>query len=352
MDRILKFLLLKMKNRFVPTAKIALILVYFVIVAGALVRMTGSGMGCPDWPKCFGYYIPPSDIKELTWSPGREFEKGQVIIKDEALLVATADFTTGNTFDNSQWRPYTKHDYAIFNPTHTWIEYLNRLCGALAGIAVFVMAVFSMAYRKENRRIMWLSWLVVFMMGFQGWLGATVVYSVLNPVKITLHMVVALVIVAVMLYIIRKAQPKSAGLKHDALFSGFLLGALALTLVQVVLGTQVRQFVDEQVKMAGYDNMQAVLENPTVNFYIHRSLSFLVFFVNGFLFWRNRERQLGFGKMNWVMLLIFVEILSGIAMYYFDFPFGSQAIHLVIASLLFGVQFYLVLESKSAGKST
>lgn len=340
------------KKQFLPIAKTALILVYFVIVAGALVRMTGSGMGCPDWPKCFGYYIPPSDIKELTWSPGREFEKGQVIIKDEALLVATGDFTTGGTFDANQWRPYTKHDYAIFNPTHTWIEYLNRLCGALAGIAVFVMAIFSIAFRKDNKRIMWLSWLVVFLMGFQGWLGATVVYSVLNPVKITLHMVVALVIVAMMLYIIRNVQPKATGLKHDALFSGLLLAALALTLIQVVFGTQVRQFVDEQVKMVGYDNMQAVLENPAVNFYIHRSLSFLVFFLNGFLFWRNRQRKLGFGKMNWVLLLIFVEILSGIAMYYFDFPFGTQAIHLVIASLLFGTQFYLVLESKMAVKAT
>lgn len=340
------------KKQFLPIAKTALILVYFVIVAGALVRMTGSGMGCPDWPKCFGYYIPPSDIKELTWSPGREFDKGQVIIKDEALLVATGDFTTGGTFDANQWRPYTKHDYAIFNPTHTWIEYLNRLCGALAGIAVFVMAIFSIAFRKDNKRIMWLSWLVVFLMGFQGWLGATVVYSVLNPVKITLHMVVALVIVAMMLYIIRNVQPKATGLKHDALFSGLLLAALALTLIQVVFGTQVRQFVDEQVKMVGYDNMQAVLENPAVNFYIHRSLSFLVFFLNGFLFWRNRQRKLGFGKMNWVLLLIFVEILSGIAMYYFDFPFGTQAIHLVIASLLFGTQFYLVLESKMAVKAT
>lgn len=340
-----------MKKYFLKSAKITLILVYAVIVAGALVRMTGSGMGCPDWPKCFGYYIPPSDIKELTWAPGREFEAGQVIIKDETLLVAKGDFKTGSTFDETQWRPYTKHDYAIFNPTHTWIEYLNRLVGALAGIATFAMAVFSLGFWREKKSITLLSWLAVFMMGFQGWLGATVVYSVLNPLKITLHMVVALLIVAVILLSIRKASGKTTLFKNDPLFRNVLFGTLILTLVQVVLGTQVRQFVDEQVKIFGYDQMHEVLKNPIVNFYIHRSFSIIIFGLNLFLFLRNRKMQLGFSKINWVMWLLGIEILSGFVMYYFAFPFGSQAIHLVIASLLFGVQFYLVLEAKSVRKA-
>ncbi|HBY70084.1 MAG TPA: heme A synthase, partial [Flavobacteriaceae bacterium] len=120
--------------------KIALVLVYLVIIAGAMVRMTGSGMGCPDWPKCFGYYIPPTDVTELQWQPERSFKKGQVIIKDEALQVAAKDFTTGNTFSRNNWNLYTKHDYATFNVWHTWIEYINRLFGALSGIAVLIMA--------------------------------------------------------------------------------------------------------------------------------------------------------------------------------------------------------------------
>ena len=102
-----------MKNYFLKIAKASLVLVYLVIVAGALVRMTGSGMGCPDWPKCFGYYIPPTDIKELTWTPNRTFQKGQVIIKDEKLLVAVSDFTTAKIFDQTQWRLYTKQHQLI-----------------------------------------------------------------------------------------------------------------------------------------------------------------------------------------------------------------------------------------------
>ncbi len=81
-----------MQQRFRKLAKISLVFVYLVIAAGAIVRMTGSGMGCPDWPKCFGYYIPPTEASQLQWQPDREFRKGQVIILDETLQVAQTDF--------------------------------------------------------------------------------------------------------------------------------------------------------------------------------------------------------------------------------------------------------------------
>ena len=87
-----------MKQYFIFFAKLSLILVYLVIVAGAVVRMTGSGMGCPDWPKCFGYYIHPSDAEVLQWQLNREFKSGQVIIKEEALFVAQKDFTSSASY--------------------------------------------------------------------------------------------------------------------------------------------------------------------------------------------------------------------------------------------------------------
>ncbi len=340
-----------MKKNFLKAAKISLILVYMVIVAGALVRMTGSGMGCPDWPKCFGYYIPPTDIKQLTWSENRDFEKGQVIIKDEMLLVAKDNFKTSTEFDASHWEKYTKHDYAIFNVYHTWVEYANRLVGALAGLACFIMSIFSFSLWKEKKKITLLSWLVVFMMGFQGWLGAKVVYSVLNPIKITIHMVMALLIVAVILYIIKLVKPNTEEKKASSAFQKVMLFSLGLTLIQIVLGTQVRQFVDEQVKN-GLTESILWLQNPSLDFYLHRSFSILVLIANLYLFAKNRKENLGFTKMNWVLLLIGIEIISGISMAYFDFPFGSQALHLVIASILFGVQFYMVLEGRKTKSIT
>ncbi|MDP5158863.1 MAG: COX15/CtaA family protein, partial [Flaviramulus sp.] len=114
-----------MKKNFRNIAKVTLVLTYLVIIAGAFVRMTGSGMGCPDWPKCFGYYIPPTEYQQLEWKPNYVYKKGQVIILEESLQVAKTDFTTADVFTKSNWETYTKHDYTVFNPWHTWVEYIN-----------------------------------------------------------------------------------------------------------------------------------------------------------------------------------------------------------------------------------
>jgi cytochrome c oxidase assembly protein subunit 15 len=186
-------------------------------------------------------------------------------------------------------------------------------------------------------------------MGFQAWLGKTVVDSVLNPYKITTHMLAALVIVAIQLYVIYSVQETKKIKTFDNEFKWVLYAALGITIVQIIFGTQVRESVDTIVE-AGLPK-EVWIQNPKGGFYTHRSFSILVVCANAFLFWRNRKLNLGFNKMNWVIALLCIEILSGIAMYYFNFPFGTQTIHIVMATLLFGLQFYLVLENSGKTNS-
>lgn len=333
-----------MKKFFLTAAKTALVLVYLVILAGALVRMTGSGMGCPDWPKCFGYYIPPTEQKELEFTANKSYDKGQVIIKEEGLLVAKQDFVSTTTFSENNWEPYTKHDYAIFNAAHTWIEYINRLFGALAGLACVVTFVLAFAFWNENKKVILYSFLVCVLMGFQAWLGKTVVDSVLNPVKITTHMLVAFLIVALQLYVIYVVSGNKIVRKFDKKFNITLAVVLLLTVAQVILGTYVREFIDGVEKSGAPKELW--LLKPEISFYFHRSFSIVVFLANLYLVLRNKNLQLGFEKVSWVLRIILLEILSGVIMVYIDFPFGSQTVHLVLATLLFSVQFYLFLESR------
>ena len=120
------------------------------------------------------------------------------------------------------------------------------------------------------------------------------------------------------------------------------IGGLVAVRVWRVAVAVVVPLVERQEKGGGAGQ----LGDPMLNFYIHRSFSIIILTLNVFLFVRNRKLQLGFDKIKAVLILIGIEILSGMAMYYLDFPDGSQPIHLVIASLLFGLQFYLVLETK------
>lgn len=332
-----------MKN-FRTLSKIALVLIYLVIIAGSVVRMTGSGMGCPDWPKCFGYYIPPTHESQLLFRPNHSYEKGMMILlESEQFMVAKKDFISNKVYDANNWELYSTHDYAIYNPVHTWTEYINRLIGAFSGLPILILGIWSLWFFNKNKWITVIALLTLFGMGFQAWLGKTVVDSNLAPYKITIHMVMALLIVAFVLYLIFATKTSFKLQKYHSFFYTLLVIGIVLTLIQIVLGTQVRQFVDEQTKMMGYEK-SLWLAQPELDFYVHRSTSILVLVINGYLWFIDKKLNLGYKKINLVLNCILLEVFSGIMMYYFDFPFLSQPLHLVIASILFGIQMYILLE--------
>ena len=333
-----------MKNKFRFWVKLTLILVYLVILAGAVVRMTGSGMGCPDWPKCFGYLIPPTAVEQLQWQVNHDYHKGEVIILEDNLRVAVEDFKSTDRYNPSNWEPYTKHDYAIFNVYHTWIEFINRLLGALAGLTTVIMTAFSFAYWKEKKIIPLLSIAVVLGMGFQGWLGKTVVDSNLQPFKITIHMAMALLLVVLLIVLLHQTKKTLSPLTTNLNFRLLMLVGLVLTLLQIGMGTQVRQFVDLQMEHSQLENAFRWLMEAPIIFYIHRSFSIAVLAVHALLLYQLIKKRLIPTVFYLIMGFIFLEILTGIAMFYFDFPFSSQPLHLIFASLLFGAQTYFLLE--------
>jgi cytochrome c oxidase assembly protein subunit 15 len=340
-----------MQKNFRKIAKISLILVYLVIVAGAIVRVTGSGMGCPDWPKCFGYYIPPTDISEIQWSPDKAFKKGQIIIVNNQLQVASIDFESSVNFNSENWEAYTKHKYATFNPWHTWIEYINRLVTVVLGLPMLVLFFLSFFLYKKDKVVTIVTILTLVVLGIQAVLGKLVVDTNLRPTMISVHMLIALVIMAMLIFLIHRTGSQSEKLKFDKRLSWLFGLAFVFSLAQIIMGIQVRQFVDLQINILGEGTQSLWLKQPTLSFYIHRSFSIIVVFLNLFLAYRIYKEKLGYSKINWVLLILFVEVISGMAMYYIDFPIASQPLHLVLASLLFGVQFYLILEGLKSKRS-
>jgi len=294
--------------------------VYLVILAGGIVRASGAGMGCPDWPTCFGRWIPPTDESQLPADYHRIYaERG---------------------YENTQ-----------FNPVKTWTEYTNRLVGATTGLLVLLTAWASRIFLKRDKPIFYLSLTNLFLIGFQGWLGSSVVASNLKPFMITLHMLMALLIVALVIYTIARSQRETfARIDSSRLpprFKTVLMVAIGMTLLQVAMGTQVRETVDYLAHEHSYIDRQFWREDFPIIFYVHRSFSSIILLTNLWLVWKLRQActpQSLFLRTGYVLIgLIATAILAGISLDRLGMPPVAQPIHLLMANLIFGVQFFLLI---------
>jgi len=326
----------------------SIIIVYIVILAGGTVRMTGSGMGCPDWPKCFGYLIPPTDRSDIEWKKNHNYKKSQIIIFNDSLIYANKDFKSEDSIRRENWTNYTKHDYSKFNVYHTWIEYINRLIGAIAGLSVLILFINSLKFVKKQKSITILAFLSLIGILFQAWLGKTVVDSNLLAGKITIHMLMAVLIVSTLFILLSKLNEKNSNLVYNKYISNLTLISLALLIIQLLSGTEVRQFIDIQMLSNNYSEKYKWLMNPPESFYFHRSFSIIIFIVNILIFIKLKKMMIDSKIFKIIMILLFIQILTGVIMYYFDFPFATQPIHLLISSLIIGFQvyFYVLLKNK------
>lgn len=308
--------------RYARIGTLTIAAVYFLILVGGIVRASGAGMGCPDWPTCFGQWIPPTDESQL---PANYHEI------------------------------YADRGYADtrFNPVKTWTEYVNRLIGVSIGLLILTTLVRSFAFWRTDRMIVWLSLAVFLGVSFQAWLGSAVVSSNLRPVVITAHMVMAFLIVCTLIYAVVRSQRgyfenlDLSGLPDN--FRNILTFALGLTLIQIAMGTQIRETVDT---IAALDTLQRDLwrERFPVVFYIHRSFSAIILLTNLYLAWKMvRGGNRLYARFGFVLAgLVLAAIGAGVTLDRFGFPAVAQPLHLLLANLLFGTQFFLYLGHRSA----
>lgn len=287
---------------------------YVLILVGGLVRASGAGLGCPDWPRCFGSWIPPASVADLP-----------------------------PQFDPSQ-----------FNPMLMWTEYLNRLLGVIVGFFMIATAVSAWRHHRRDRGILWSAIAAVLLTGFQGWLGGRVVAHELAPWIVTTHMIVALVIVSLLLYATVTAfeaprtsapsHPRTPAPPHSRTFRATAI-LILFTLVQVALGTQVRGRIDSALD-AAVPRADAL---GTVGLLdgLHRNSALIVFagtLILAFLVWKRipRRPDLRFWALT-IVGLDLSQIAMGLVMAYVALAPAAQVAHLTLASLLLGAEMVLLL---------
>lgn len=337
------------ERRFIKLNFATIIVTLLVVLAGGIVRSTGSGMGCPDWPKCFDQYIPPTSVKQLP-PDYKEKYVAQRVKKNERFA------KTLDKLGKKELADAIRHDQSIlqpedFNVANTWTEYLNRLTGAVTGFFLIGVAICSFTYKKTAKRLIWLSILNLFVVVFQAWLGSIVVSTNLLQWVVTVHMLLALVILAILVYTYNYA--KQLHKEEVVIISKVLwlkliiLAAILVSVIQIVVGTEVREAVDMISKNLLNNDRGSWVSKTGSIFVYHRDMAILVAILNVFIYkivmekfgGKATELQVG----NSIVIVLIIQVLSGVLLSNFALPPYAQAIHILFSTVLFTLQFYLYL---------
>lgn len=335
------------EKRFIRVNLITIIALFLVIAAGGIVRSTGSGMGCPDWPTCFNRVIPPTHASQLPPGYEQEYIDGRV---KKNIRFANIIEKLGFPKKADQIR----HDESIkqheeFNAAKTWTEYFNRLVGVMSGFFLILSALFALTYVKTKVSVFVLSVVNLLLVMFQGWLGSIVVSTNLTPWVITVHMLLALIIVGISIYTYFKATTlRDSRILVNHTFKGvkpLAVLSLLIFLVQVVFGTEVREVIDA-LNYAGERRADWIDLSGEI-FTMHRFFGYFSFALIIVLFLLVKNRFNPHSKQSifaWIVLgLAGLQMLSGIFLARYDVPAFLQTTHLILASLLFGAHYYLML---------
>jgi heme a synthase len=296
---------------------------FLVILAGAIVRGTGSGLGCPDWPQCFGHWVPPMELSELP-------ENYKEIYKISGKSIAD------------------------FDPFKTWTEYLNRLIGVFLGIIIVLLFFISLTLREFEKNLPWFCGGLLFLIILQGGVGALVVSTHLKPYIITLHMFLAILLLFGLLYLKKYCEdledhsivqkPDQKGLRITKVL-------LTLTFIQILMGTQVRQNVDHLMRDLMTAGPENIINQLGFLFYVHRSFSILIVILFIYLlthFQRFKYNRTAFFLTLMAFFAVIGNVITGITLNYFNFPATAQPPHLFFGVVTISLLYSLNLNLKGS----
>ena len=328
-------------TRFQRLTLVAFITVEILIFVGAIVRATGSGLGCPDWPFCYGCMVPPTSADDIDFSK-IDLEKFRAKAARHGRDPATI---TPETLK------------AEFDPVATWVEYINRLTSLPVGFAMLALLIASFWQIGQRRIRVFIASLAAFILvGINAWLGAKVVFSGLKPGTITLHMALAILLQCVLVYTAWRAndRPWSLAWKNGAsnAFRQLAWALFALIVIEGVMGSQVRELTDHLAHThAGHARSEWVteLEHSWV-YLVHRSFSWLIL-AAGIVFLRMSRRHLARARwLEWSVLgLIFAQMILGIVLAHIGIVGIAQVLHIGLSSLLVSALFLWLLGASRSG---
>ena len=318
-------------NFFQKTALAALLATIFLIYVGAIVRATGSGLGCPDWPKCWGELIPPTSLDQVDFDKLNieKFQKKNPSITRESLA-------------------------AEFNPVHVWVEFINRLVSLPVGLFTLSTFLLSFQFLRKQKRVFFGSFAALALVLTNAILGAIVVSSGLKPGVITLHMALAIILICVFVYIIYRGGQRLPSVNlgsQKGLLRSTLIILFAACVVEGIMGSQVREITDElalKFKDTPRNVWHEILEQKGI-YLFHRSFSWIILVLGIFLFakTRNADGDLAQLSIKVTFGVILAQMVLGVLMSHVSVHPVVQVLHIGLSSILIVALFWLILTSRA-----
>lgn len=303
-------------------------------------------MGCPDWPKCFGQWVPPTEIGELpdNYKEIYSEKRYKKVVRFQKMLRSVGLGSQAKKMDDNMQQILVEE---TFNARKTWIEYINRLFGFIAG-NLMLLSFLIILFKYRHRRLVLVATANMIVLVFQAWFGSIVVATNLLPWTITVHLLLALVIVFLQLYVLRMIAPsQQRNITVSKTWFWIILGIFAITFAQMFLGTQVREEIDV-LRKSGVDRTE--WNNLlSIGFLIHRSFSWIVLIIMTWMLYKSykiREMRI----FHWAYSILALELISGVFLNHLNIPALVQTLHLLLACILFGILALLTMRAKQLGE--
>ncbi len=300
-------------SEFYKSAIITIILLYTLVLVGGFVRITESGDDCPDWPKCYGSWLPPMTIDDIP-----------------------------EEFNPTQDKVYG-----------SWIEYFNRLLGVILGISMLYTFYKSIKVYKYDRQIFYGSFISLTMVIIAGWVGGQIAQNidgnnVMSQYSVSIHLYIAMITLISIVYttnrsflLINKDCEKNNYYTKESYYMFFAI--LVINLLLVFSGSFIRTYIDDDSikKISYFLRMEYYVENTGIIKFAHPILGFSMLALLGLL-WNHvnnlsKSSSIVKSLLSILLILIMVQIIIGEGLRFNFIHETFRLYHLWISTVILGI---------------
>ena len=316
-----------------------LFLTFDLIMFGAFTRLTGSGLGCPDWPGCYGSVTPIGALEEI-----RAAEAVQ--------------------------------PYGPVTLPKAWIEMIHRYVAVILGMLLIAVMVQAWRHRTVLRQSPWLATWLLFAVCLQGAFGAWTVTLKLKPIIVTSHLLGAMIILAMLTWLAARQKAHVPVPVAARKWWAATVAALVLLFSQIGLGgwtstnyaalacmdfpTCHGEWVPEMDFANGFAPIRKLGETAdgerlaqpalTAIHWTHRNFALVVLVFVGWLAWKLRRIPGLEGPSNGLLIALTFQIITGLTSILFMWPIAVAVIHTAGASVLTMLMMTVIIRLYGAGR--